>query len=90
MERRSFVTAGVAAGAAALTVGQPLAASIRGADPVFSVKFAPHFGMFAGHAGDGSGAQRKDGKTTVAAEAAHRRSGRKLVTGVQVLAFPTE
>ena len=44
----------------------------------------------AGHAGDGSGAQRKDGKTTVAAEAAHRRSGRKLVTGVQVLAFPTE
>ena len=52
MERRSFVTAGGAAGAAALTVGQPLAASIRGADPVFSVKFAPHFGMFAGNAGD--------------------------------------
>ena len=52
MERRSFVAAGVAAGAAALTVGQPLAASIRGADPVFSVKFAPHFGMFAGNAGD--------------------------------------
>ena len=39
---------------------------------------------------DGGAAQRNHGKTADAADAAHRRSGRKLVTGVQVLAFPNE
>ena len=42
------------------------------------------------HESDGSAAQGKDGKITVAADAARRRSGRKLVTGVQVLAFPND
>ena len=50
MERRSFVAAGMAAGVA----GMMPTASARGmrvADPVFGADFAPHFGMFAAHAG---------------------------------------
>jgi hypothetical protein len=41
----------------------------------------------AAHARGSGAAQSKNRKATVAADAAHRRSGRKLVTGVQVLAF---
>ena len=43
-----------------------------------------------GHEGDGHATQRENGKAAMTATAAHRRSGRKLVTGVQVLAFPND
>ena len=42
------------------------------------------------HAGDGCGAQSKNRHATVAANAACRRGGRRLVIGAQVLAFPNE
>lgn len=51
MERRSFVAAGVAAGAAALAPLVQASAGTHGPDPVFSSDFAPHFGMFGNHTG---------------------------------------
>jgi hypothetical protein len=72
--------------AAALSAGE-LLLQLHAADLVVAVLGE----RVACHAGGGSAAQRKNGKTTVAAaDAAHRRSVRKLVTGVQVLAFPNE
>ena len=71
--------------AAALGAGE-LLLQLHAADLVVAVLGE----RVACHAGDGSAAQRKNGKTTGAADAAHRRSVRKLVTGVQVLAFPNE
>jgi hypothetical protein len=42
------------------------------------------------HAGDGCGAQSKNRHAAVAADAACRQGGRRLVIGAQVLAFPNE
>lgn len=50
MERRSFVAAGMAAGVAGM-MPTASARTMRVADPVFGADFAPHFGMFAAHAG---------------------------------------
>ncbi len=50
MERRSFVAAGMAAGVAGM-MPTASARAMRVADPVFGADFAPHFGMFAAHAG---------------------------------------
>jgi len=50
VERRSFVAAGMAAGVAGM-MPTASARAMRVADPVFGADFAPHFGMFAAHAG---------------------------------------
>ena len=57
MDRRTFLASTGAIGAAA-TIGQTraMASGLRGDKP-FSVKFAPHFGMFRNHAGDDMVAQ---------------------------------
>jgi hydroxypyruvate isomerase len=60
MERRKFVGAAVAAAAGAALPGAARAAVTApggrarraGAAPPFTMKFAPHFGMFTAHAGD--------------------------------------
>ncbi len=56
MNRRNFLEAGLASGAAAIvgtTAAESLAASSQ-ANPVrkFKLNYAPHFGMFKNHAGD--------------------------------------
>lgn len=52
MDRRTFLTTGMAAGAAALTVGQGTARAQAPATHTFKLKYAPHFGMFKNHAGE--------------------------------------
>ncbi len=55
MERRTFVKHSIVAGAAtvggALTSNRNLEAAEYGHAPAFTMKFAPHFGMFEEHAG---------------------------------------
>ncbi len=54
MERRSFLQAGVAAGAAAMTLGATGSASAEeeGLKSEYKLKYAPHFGMFENSAGE--------------------------------------
>ncbi len=49
MNRRSFIAASVAAGAATTMLNQPVRAAEEGKP--FKLLFAPHFGMFKSHAG---------------------------------------
>jgi hypothetical protein len=42
------------------------------------------------HEGDSRAAQHENGKAAVMTTAARRKSGRKLVTGVHFLAYPTD
>ncbi len=49
MERRTFLAAGLGAGAAAITQGQTVAAAPE--KQAFKMNYAPHFGMFRAHAG---------------------------------------
>jgi hydroxypyruvate isomerase len=50
MDRRSFIAAGIAAGATLATTVDTVAAEQTSSKP-FKLKYAPHFGMFKNHAG---------------------------------------
>jgi hydroxypyruvate isomerase len=58
MDRRSFIATGLASGAAAIISAGGPAAEARSGGQVsaskrkFKLKYAPHFGMFKGHAGE--------------------------------------
>ena len=51
MKRRTFVQSGIAAGAAVLSGAAPAAARAAQEQRRFKLNYAPHFGMFAEHAG---------------------------------------
>lgn len=57
MDRRSFLAAGAATTAIAATGGLAATARAQGRAGDFSMRFAPHFGMFRHHAGDDPVAQ---------------------------------
>ena len=52
MDRRDFMTAGVAAGAAAIAATGGTSGKAQAAKHEFKLKYAPHFGMFKNSAGD--------------------------------------
>ncbi|MBN1766823.1 MAG: TIM barrel protein [Sedimentisphaerales bacterium] len=51
MDRRSFMSVGLAAGAGVVSMGQTVKAQPAGKES-YKLKYAPHFGMFKAHAGE--------------------------------------